>query len=92
MKVEKFTVNACCGKTSVIFKTDEPLAKKHLESLIRLGFIEHAHFTKAGILYADNKDLIVTGPFGSDKLQLKCKNAACNQKVNEFEELLAQIG
>jgi len=92
MKAEKHTVKACCGKTSIIFKIDEPLNKKHLESLVRLGFTEHPHFTKAGILYADNMDLIVTGPFGSDRLQLKCKNASCNQKVNDFEVLLAQIG
>jgi hypothetical protein len=92
MKAERFDVKACCGKTSIIYKIDEPLSKKHLEALIRLGFKEHTHFTQAGILYADNLDLIVTGPFGSDKLQLKCKNAACNQKTNEFEVLLAQIG
>lgn len=94
MKAEKFTVQACCGKTSIIYKIDQPLTKNHLESLVKSGFVEAQHFTKAGILYADNLDFIVTGPFGSDRLQVKCKqkSAFCNEKLINFEELLAQIG
>lgn len=92
MKAERFTIQACCGKTSIIFKIDQPLDKNHLNKLIEFGFKEAEHFTKAGILYADNLDLIVTGPFGSDRLQVKCKIANCNQKVNDFEVLLAQLG
>lgn len=94
MKAERFNVQACCGKTSIIYKIDEPLAHKHMESLIKSGFVEAKHFTKAGILYVDNLDFIVTGPFGSDRLQVKCKvkSAICNEKLKDFEELLAQIG
>ena len=92
MKIEKFTIRACCGGTSVIFKTDQPLVKEHLAALVRLGFKEAEHFTKAGILYADNSDFTVTGPFGSDRLQVKCKHADCNQKMNDFEVLLQQLG
>ena len=68
MKAEKFTIQACCGRTSIIFKTDTPITIKTLNSLVRLGFAESEHFTKAGILYADNPDFIVTGPIGSDRL------------------------
>lgn len=92
MKAERFDIKACCGKTSIIFKVDQPLSKNHLEKLISLGFKEAAHFTQAGILYADNSDLIVTGPFGSDRLQVKCKKADCSQKINDFEVLIAQLG
>jgi hypothetical protein len=92
MKVERFTVQACCGRTSIIFKTDQPLNKNHLAGLVRLGFKEHAHFTQAGMIYADNLDFIVTGPIGSDRLQAKCKHADCNQKLNDLEVLLAQLG
>jgi hypothetical protein len=92
MKVERFTIKACCGKTSLIFKTDQPLTKEHLVALVKLGFVAAEHFSKAGILYADNQDLIVTGPFGSDKLQVKCKITDCAQKINDFEVLLQQIG
>ncbi len=92
MKIERFTIKACCGRTSLIFKTDQPLSTLHLAALVKLGFVEAANFTKAGILYADNSDLIVTGPFGSNKLQVQCKIKDCAQKVNDFEVLLQQIG
>lgn len=92
MKAERYDIKACCGKTSIIFKIDQPLSKIHLAQLVSLGFTEFPHFTTAGILYADNSDLIVTGPFGSDRLQVKCKKSDCSQKVNDFEGLLAQLG
>lgn len=91
MKAEKFVVQACCGKTSIMFKTDTPITTNTLKSLVNLGFIEAQHFTQSGILYVDNQDLIITGPIGSDRLQVKCKKSNCNQKVQEFEALLPQL-
>ena len=92
MKVEKFAIQSCCGRASIIFKTDQPLTKEHLAGLVKAGFNEHSHFTKAGILYADNSDFIVTGLIGSDRLQVKCKAAECDQKLNDLEALLQTIG
>ncbi len=92
MKVERFTVQACCGSTALILKIDQPLDKSHLAYLINQGFVEAEHFTKAGILYVDNSALTVTGPFGSDRLTVKCKVADCSQKINDFEVLLQQLG
>lgn len=91
MKIERYTIQACCGKKSIIFKTDQPLTKIVLDKLVTLGFTEATHFTKAGILYADNLDFIVTGPLGSDRLQVKCKKADCDQKLNDFEVLLQSL-
>jgi hypothetical protein len=92
MKVTRFTVQACCGSKSIIFKTGEPLTVKFLNILKAAGYREAEHFTKAGILYADNSDFIVTGPFGSDRLQVKCRQADCDQKLNDFEEFLLKQG
>lgn len=91
MKITRHTIQACCGKKSIIFKIDEPLSKNHLDKMVKLGFNEHPNFTMAGILYVDNMDFIVTGPFGSDKLQIKCKKDGCDQKLNDLEGLLNQL-
>jgi len=91
MNTKRFTVQACCGNTSLILKTDRPLDKILLEFLISKGFIEFDHFTKAGILYADSSELIVTGPFGSDRLHVRCKKADCAIILNDFEVLLQQM-
>lgn len=92
MNIERFTVKSCCGAKSIIFKTDVSLDKKLIESFVKLGFKESLHFTAAGILYVDNMDFIVTGPLGSNRLQVKCKKKECDQKLNEFEVLLKQLG
>ena len=92
MKVDRFTVQSCCGKTSLILKTDRPIDKKLLEFLVSKGFIEFGHFTQVGILYADSSELIVTGPIGSNRLQVKCKKTDCALILNDFEVLLQQMG
>ena len=92
MKVERFVVQACCGKTAVIFKVDQPLTKDHIAKLVTLGFRDQEHLTKAGILYVDNPDFILTGPIGSDRLTVKCRHADCTQKLNDLEVLLQQVG
>jgi hypothetical protein len=42
------------------------------------------------MLYADNKDLIVSGPIGGDKLNIKCKKEDCDQYLNDLEALLTR--
>lgn len=92
MLVTRYTIQTCCGKASLIFKTNQFITKQHLDKLVSFGFKEHSHFTKAGILYVDNSEFIITGPIGSDRLQVKCKITDCNQKLNDLEMLLQQLG
>jgi hypothetical protein len=94
MKVERYNIQACCGRMAIILRTDCPLTKEHLSSMVKLGFTESPHFTQAGILYVDNPDFTLTGPLGSDRLTVKCKHkeAECTQKLNDLEVLLQQVG
>lgn len=91
MKLERFTVQACCGRTNIVFKIDRPLTVQFLTDLVAKGFTEDSKFTKAGLLYVDNLDFILTGALGGDKLQAKCKQQDCDQKLNELEGLLLQM-
>jgi len=92
MKVERFLIQACCNKTQIVFKLDRPVDQALLDILKSNGYTEAPHFTKAGMVYADNPDLIVTGPFGGDKLNAKCKKQDCNQSLNDLEALLVRMG
>ncbi len=91
MKVERHSIQSCCGKKALIFKTDQPLTKDILQIFVKSGFKETEHFTKAGILYVDNIDFVITGPLGSNRLQIKCKAIDCEQKVNNLEQFLLSI-
>lgn len=93
MKVERTHIQGCCNKVMIVFRVDRPIDASLLEVLKSNGFTEAPNFAKAGMIYADNKDLIVSGPIGSDKLNVKCKKSGdCDQYLNDLEALLNRTG
>jgi hypothetical protein len=83
---------SCGGSKPIVFKIDRPITSALLETFRSLSFNELAHFTKAGMLYFDNPNLTVTGPLGSDRLNVKCKaKVDCDKILNDFENLLKSI-
>jgi hypothetical protein len=88
MKIERFLIQGCCGRKHIVFKLDKPLALDLLDVLKSNGYTEAPKFAQAGMLYADNKDLIVSGPIGGDKLNVKCKKEDCDAYLNDLEALL----
>jgi hypothetical protein len=91
MITTRYTVQACCGKTNVIFKLDRSIDLKLLNFLVDKGFVEEANFTKVGMLYVNNSEFTLTGAFGGDKLQAKCKLKDCAQKLDELEGIFLQM-
>ena len=90
MKIEKIVVNACCGRKNIVFKLGQPIDLSLLDKFKSAGFTEQPHFTKAGMIYAENLDLVVSGPIGADRLNVRCKKTDCEEIVNNFEELLTK--
>lgn len=91
MKLDKFDVKACCGRMNVVFKADTMLDANIIGKLVSKGFKELEHFTKAGILYVENASFIITGPIGSDRLQVKCRKSDCSKEMVELEKTLESI-
>lgn len=91
MKFTRHTACTSCGGKSIDYRLDRPLMQAHLSKLVSLGFSTTPHFLEAGILYATNEELILTGPFGSDRLHIKCKVVNCDNNLNDLESLLQQL-
>lgn len=91
MKVERFSVQACCGNTSVAFKLDFSLSKDSLPYLVAAGFIEAKHFTASNMLYIENNSIILTGNFGTNIVHAKCKTKDCAEILNNIEQLLTNM-
>jgi hypothetical protein len=91
VRLERMKIKACCGSVSTAFKIYKPLTKDILPLLVDKGFTEAKHFTKSGMLYAENESLIINGTFGSNIIHLKCKVKECADLINSFEELLANM-
>ena len=89
MEVNRVSVKPCnCGKPFLIFQVNQPVLKNILPLLKEAGFKESEHFTRAGILYVENSNFVVTGPFGGNKLQISCKVDHCQHYVDSFESWL----
>jgi hypothetical protein len=91
MLIEKFAVKGCCGKTSFLFKIDYTISDSLLNILKNSGYMESPVLTKSGILYVDNSEVILTGAFGSNTLQVKCKKINCEEIVSKLEIFLQNI-
>lgn len=95
MKIERIIAPSTCSKcggVNLLMKLSVSVSKDFLSLFLNNGFRELQHFTKAGILYVENENLTIHGPFGSDKLQVKCKKSECQEILNKLEELLQQLG
>jgi hypothetical protein len=91
MKFEKNTIQKCCGGFSTYLKLESPIDNNLLSSFVKLGFTELTHFTVAGLLYVENYDFIITGSIGSNRLQIKCRRANCEQKMMDFLIILRTL-
>lgn len=91
MKFEKHIIKKCCGKKSTLFKIDRPLTKEIMNYFISLGYKESPSLLKSGVLYIHNLDFIITGPIGSDRLEVKCKVQDCTEKLKELEDILLNM-
>lgn len=89
--IERIETKSCCGSNSIFLKLDVSIDKRLLEELVLNKYIEYRNFTSAGILYAYNKDLYVTGPFGSNRLQIKCKTSKCNESLDILEDIIKRL-
>jgi hypothetical protein len=92
MKIERFAVKTCCGMMGVALKLSVVLSRDFLPLLVEKGFTEGKTLTKAGIFYVENKELIATGAFNSNILQIKCKVSNCTSSINIFEQILVTMG
>jgi len=91
MKVKRYDVAACCHKSGVTLKISSPISSNFIPLFVNSGFKEMKSFTASGILYVESINLIATGVFGADNLQIKCKVTACDPFISAFMTLLETL-
>lgn len=56
--------------------------------LVAKGFKENERFSKNNVLYLEGNNFLLTGPVGSNRLQVKCKKGDCSAYQKDLEETL----
>lgn len=92
-EVKKTLLNSRCNctKAQIILETDFSLDKNHLQYFTLNNFNESKSYTNVGILYIEDANLTAMGPFGSSRLQIKCKNDNCDASLANLENILRNI-
>lgn len=91
MKVDRYLTAACCKKTSVTLRLGNQVSKSIIDLFVNHGFTEIKQFTNSGMIYIESANLIATGVFGSDNLQIKCKVKDCEPFIDNFINLLSSL-
>jgi len=77
-----------CAKEQVLLEINKPFDKAHLQFFIGTGFSENKTYGNLGLLYIETINLVAIGPFGSNRLNIKCKTANCQNDIIKLEDIL----
>jgi hypothetical protein len=80
-----------CNKGQLLLELNVPLNKSYLQLFIDSGFTENKSYTNLGLFYVESINFTAIAPFGSNRINIKCKVANCNNNITELEEILAKI-
>jgi len=67
------------------------MENEYLDYFVKNHYTMVKSYINIGIFYVEDANLIALGPFGGNKLQIKCKNANCDESLIKFEELLRNL-
>ncbi|NJO18368.1 MAG: hypothetical protein HC877_22340 [Thioploca sp.] len=91
MTIKKSAVASCCGRKKWIFQTESFVMRDHVEALRKHGFNAPTHMANAGMFFVEKRGLVASCPMGSNKIQIQCTLADCNQVMHEFETLIDKL-
>lgn len=86
---EKFETKTCCGRKTISFKIKK-VNIGLIDFLKTKGYKEHNHFTKAGMLYMDIPEMIISGQINNSGIFVKCRKTDCSKQINDLELYLSQ--
>jgi hypothetical protein len=83
--IDKASVKTCCGRSNTIFRIKRTVDINLIQFFVLKGFKESVKFTEAKVLYVESDYLVITGSFGSNKLQISCKKKTCENEIASIE-------
>ena len=84
--MKRTQVKSCCGSRSYILELDGPLSRNALSLFRQEGYTSSETYTRVGIFHVEKNGLTATGPYGSNKIQVRCGGSAnCSQLLDHLE-------
>lgn len=91
-EVKRVILNGgCCSKKEIFLELNFSLDINQLSYLVSLGYIENKNYTNTGLFYLGASSFTAIGPFGSNRLRIKCKNSNCLAGLDKLEAIIKEI-
>ncbi len=92
VEVKESITSSCCGRFQISFEINKPLSRDNLKLFLDNGFIESKKFIDAGIFYVEDNNIIASCTFGSNRIEIKCKNKdKCQESSVKFKKALLMV-
>lgn len=91
MKVEQKNIKACCGRQQTTLVLSKPLELEYIALFVAAGFRSLTSYSKQGIFYVSNNDIVMIGPIGSNHADLQRKTAKSDEAVVIITHILETI-
>lgn len=82
--VSKILSTSCCGSKSLTLVFDSTYSTSLASFLINRNFFILDGLLKTGSLYAKSNGIILTGLFGSSKIQIRCQGSGCDFQIQNI--------
>lgn len=63
------------------------LTEAHLQYFLNNGFTTIKSYGKQGLFYIEDANMFAISPYGSNRLQIRCKNDACETTLTHIESI-----
>ena len=84
--MKRTLVKSCCGSRGYVFELDGPLSRAALATFKQEGYSSSETYTRVGVFHVEKNGLTATGPYGGNKIQVRCQGSAnCSQLLDNLE-------
>ena len=83
--IKRTVTQSCCYSSTLVLETSKPIRKSQIPIMEAAGFVVPPSHTAAGLFYAYNDKLYISGSFGSNVFKLTMRG---QQDLTELEEAL----
>lgn len=91
MLIEKKEIKACCGRTQPLWNLSQPISLLLGENIQNSGFFSVPSYAKIGMIYLEDKNIIVSGVLGMTELTIRCKSKKCQDSLVILEKVILNV-
>jgi hypothetical protein len=79
-----------CKGSQLYLEMNFSIMAHHLQVFLTNGFETIKSYGAQGLFYIEDKNMFAIAPYGSNRLQIRCKNDSCENSLDSIEKVFRQ--